>query len=318
MGGHRRCRGSAAPTPCPREKSVGEATLYLSVSRGDTRSEPPTSTLLHMGVEEGQTNSAESPILLKTQEMCFGGVIQSSATGVRKKYRPGAGASDLASRIRSLTTLAGHHSRAGSAAEAHNLSGIGRRPWCELRQRSKRREILLIPAGTSARALVAIVGPPALSSITTDGYQLPHGGRYACRPKPMIRRNCLSATNSPDPTQRSRWSPPCHGFTFLQTCSTIENADSITLVLASVLRSCINHATGARWLRGGLGPSVLGAMRSSLFGATVVFDGISRVPFSRYRRFLFIRQVIPYISALVNLAVLDRGRLAEIFFHGRT
>ena len=43
---------------------------------------------------------------------------------------------------------------------------------------------------------------------------------------PWTRRNCFSATSSPDSTQRSRWSPPCHRFTFLQTCSTIENADS--------------------------------------------------------------------------------------------
>ena len=56
---------------------------------------------------------------------------------------------------------------------------------------------------------------------------------------PVTLRNCFWATRSPDPTQRSRWSPPCQRFTFLQTCSTIENADSITLVLASVLRSCI-------------------------------------------------------------------------------
>ena len=55
----------------------------------------------------------------------------------------------------------------------------------------------------------------------------------------MMRRNCFWATSSPDPTQRSRWSPPCQRFTFLQTCSTVENADSITFVLASVLRSCM-------------------------------------------------------------------------------
>jgi hypothetical protein len=29
--------------------------------------------------------------------------------------------------------------RATAAADAHNASGIGKRPWCELRQRSKRR-----------------------------------------------------------------------------------------------------------------------------------------------------------------------------------
>jgi hypothetical protein len=34
---------------------------------------------------------------------------------------------------------------------------------------------------------------------------------------------------------------PCQRFTFLQTCSTIENADSMTLVLAMVLRSCIGR-----------------------------------------------------------------------------
>src|ERR1700694_4506728 len=48
---------------------------------------------------------------------------------------------------------------------------------------------------------------------------------------PVMRRNCCCATNSPDPTHRSRWSPPCQRFTFRQTLSTIENADSITLVL---------------------------------------------------------------------------------------
>jgi hypothetical protein len=49
----------------------------------------------------------------------------------------------------------------------------------------------------------------------------------------------IVATNSPDPTQRSRWSLPCQRFTFLQTRSTIENADSITLVLAIVFRNFI-------------------------------------------------------------------------------
>jgi hypothetical protein len=47
------------------------------------------------------------------------------------------------------------------------------------------------------------------------------------------------ATKSPDPTQRSRWSLPCHRFMFLHTCSTIEIADSITFVLAMVFRSFI-------------------------------------------------------------------------------
>jgi hypothetical protein len=56
---------------------------------------------------------------------------------------------------------------------------------------------------------------------------------------PVMRRNCFCATNSLDPTQRSRWSPPCQRFTFRQTRSTIENADSITFVLANVFRSCI-------------------------------------------------------------------------------
>ena len=51
---------------------------------------------------------------------------------------------------------------------------------------------------------------------------------------PVMRRNCFRATKSPDRTQRSRWSPPCQRFMFRQTTSTIENADSITLVLASV------------------------------------------------------------------------------------
>ena len=49
----------------------------------------------------------------------------------------------------------------------------------------------------------------------------------------------IAATNSPDPTQRSRWSLPCQRFTFRHTCSTIENADSITFVLAIVFRNFI-------------------------------------------------------------------------------
>src|ERR1022692_4100408 len=59
-----------------------------------------------------------------------------------------------------------------------------------------------------------------------------------------MRRNCFSATKRPEPTQRSRWSPPCQRFTFEQTLSTIENADSMILVLASDLRSC---AVSFRW-----------------------------------------------------------------------
>src|ERR1035438_7845916 len=47
-----------------------------------------------------------------------------------------------------------------------------------------------------------------------------------------MRRNCFSAPKRPEPTQRSRWSPPCQRFTFEQTLSTIENADSMILVLA--------------------------------------------------------------------------------------
>ena len=49
-------------------------------------------------------------------------------------------------------------------------------------------------------------------------------------------RNCFSATRSPDTTQRSRWAPPSHRFTFLQPCSTIENADSIGRVSQNFFR----------------------------------------------------------------------------------
>lgn len=41
---------------------------------------------------------------------------------------------------------------------------------------------------------------------------------------PVTFRNSFCATSNPDPAQRSRWSPLCQRFTFLQTCSTIENA----------------------------------------------------------------------------------------------
>ncbi len=46
------------------------------------------------------------------------------------------------------------------------------------------------------------------------------------------------------PHQRSRWSPACHRFTLAQTRSTMEKADSMTLVLANVFRS-----GACRWLR---------------------------------------------------------------------
>ena len=55
----------------------------------------------------------------------------------------------------------------------------------------------------------------------------------------MTAAKRFPATKSPDPTQRSRWSLPCHRFMFLHTCSTIEIADSITFVLAMVFRSFI-------------------------------------------------------------------------------
>ena len=53
----------------------------------------------------------------------------------------------------------------------------------------------------------------------------------------MTLRNWRSATSSPEPTQRSIWSPGLQRFTLRQTVSTIENADSITLVQHSVRRS---------------------------------------------------------------------------------
>src|SRR6266545_5810149 len=46
--------------------------------------------------------------------------------------------------------------RAAAAADAHNPSGIGNLPRCDLRQRSNRRQIRCMPAGTSNCALVAM------------------------------------------------------------------------------------------------------------------------------------------------------------------
>src|ERR1019366_2985028 len=51
-------------------------------------------------------------------------------------------------------------------------------------------------------------------------------------------RNWRSATSRPEPTQRSMWSPARQRFTLRQTVSTMEKADSITLVLARVRRNC--------------------------------------------------------------------------------
>jgi len=51
-----------------------------------------------------------------------------------------------------------------------------------------------------------------------------------------------------------------------------------------------------------------------LLGGGVVFQSIGRMqPFS-YRRFLFVGQMIQHIPALMDLAALDRRRLAGVFF----
>src|SRR5215831_4240835 len=54
---------------------------------------------------------------------------------------------------------------------------------------------------------------------------------------PWTRFHRDSAYSRPLPTHRRYWSPPCHRFTFLQTVSTIENADSIRFVLAKLVLS---------------------------------------------------------------------------------
>ena len=52
-----------------------------------------------------------------------------------------------------------------------------------------------------------------------------------------------------------------------------------------------------------------------LLGSGVVFQSIGRVePFS-HRRFLFVGQMIQHIAALMDLAPLDRRRLAGVLFH---
>lgn len=62
-------------------------------------------------------------------------------------------------------------SRAACAAEAHNPSGIGKRALCPFRHRSKRRQTLFMPAGTSLSlpsALVVNVSPPRPAGRKTD------------------------------------------------------------------------------------------------------------------------------------------------------
>src|ERR1035441_5610842 len=137
---------------------------------------------------------------------------------------------------------------------------------------------------------------------------------------PWTRRNCFSATNSPDPTQRSRWSLPCQRFTFRQTRSTIENADSITLVLAIVLRSFIGtwrrctvsvSSIPSPRLRAALGlRSISFAMQfvQRLLGGGVIFQSVGCVQFLGQPRFLLIGQMVQHIPPLVDLAALDRHR----------
>src|SRR6516164_320924 len=73
-------------------------------------------------------------------------------------------------------------SRATAAADAHNPSGTGNRPRCDLRQRSNRREIRCIPAGTSNCVLRVIVGPPRPVEHHDRRYQpRPTGVMQACR-----------------------------------------------------------------------------------------------------------------------------------------
>ena len=54
-----------------------------------------------------------------------------------------------------------------------------------------------------------------------------------------------------------------------------------------------------------------------LLGGRVIFQCVRRVQFLRYRRLLFIRQMIEHVAPLVNLAALDRSRLAGMLFHRR-
>jgi hypothetical protein len=49
-------------------------------------------------------------------------------------------------------------------------------------------------------------------------------------------------------------------------------------------------------------------------GSRVAFQRLGRIPSLRHGRFLFVRQMIQDIRALVNLAALNRGRFASMLF----
>lgn len=70
-------------------------------------------------------------------------------------------------------------------SEAHNLSGMGNRPRCELRQRSNRRQILCMAAGFILRSRRHRRSSMPLSVIMTDviNYSRP---RHARLPKPHV------------------------------------------------------------------------------------------------------------------------------------
>src|ERR1035438_10136569 len=109
---------------------------------------------------------------------------------------------------------------------------------------------------------------------------------------PWTRRNCFSATSSPDPTQRSRWSLPCQRFTFRQTCSTIENADSIT--------------------RAGHGLPQLHRQGEAMHGQRL-FHPLAQTPRGTgIEVHLFAMQHVP---PLVDLTSLDGRRFTGVLFH---
>src|SRR5262249_536551 len=106
---------------------------------------------------------------------------------------------------------------------------------------------------------------------------------------------------SPDPTQRSRWSPSCQRFTFRKTRSTIANADSMTLVQASVFAIQTEPAGDARStfppsllpnsvLHSDSGPSVRDVTESMPPWRSVILQRVSGVQLLGDRGPLFIRE----------------------------
>lgn len=81
---------------------------------------------------------------------------------------------------------------------------------------------------------------------------------------PYYPLNYLSAIINPEPTQRSRWSPACQRFTFAQTRSTMENADSITLVLAKPCPRSARLSGGFVYRKNGLCGSIRAISESEL------------------------------------------------------